>query len=271
MEKNKKLIFTLFIIFAFSKVNAFTVISKQRSETFTYKQLSKLVSIEIPMTYSRAYPGQLMTYRSIKLCDFFKAFRFSSKSTLEFIANDNFSVLIPASYVLSCDAKKSIAYLAIEPKSKWPLLKNHTNTTAGPYAVIWTDPHKSSISDEYWSWSVNKVIEHTEINESIVISAPQNVAEPNKKNILNGYEVFVSHCSSCHTINGIGKAVIGPDLSSPNNPLDFYPNIKRLKQFIRSPKSVRYFANSRMSGSSLAGLSEVDLNDLIAYFAYMKK
>ncbi|MBI2786865.1 MAG: cytochrome c, partial [Legionella longbeachae] len=135
---------------------------------------------------------------------------------------------------------------------------------------IWTNPERSYISDEYWVWSVVKIVEHTAVDESIVIAPPKDIPPSNKKTILKGYKIYVSHCSSCHTINHIGQANIGPDLSSPNNPLDLYPNVRQLKQFIRDPQSVRKLPKGRMSGSSYIGLNNKDLDDLISYFSFIK-
>jgi len=248
-----------------------TVTSKSKSQIFNKNHLQQWPLANIKINYSRAYPGKLLSYKAIKLCDFLKPFKFNANKKLLFTASDDFAVIIPAKLVLNCKKEQSIAYLAIEPDKKWPLLSNHTNQTAGPLAVIWTSPHLSYISDEYWAWSLVKISEYDDSNEAFVIKAPQKINSSNKKEILNGYKVYVSHCSSCHTINHIGTATIGPDLSSPHNPLDYYPNKLTLKKFIRNPQSVRYLKNGRMSGSSQIGLKEKDLNDLISYFTYMKK
>lgn len=234
--------------------SSLTVISQKKSATLNKAQLQNLPLEAIEMDYSRAYPNKKMAYQSLKLCDFLQRYQIKPTSILEFVAKDHFSVLIPAHKVLNCKKNESIAYLAIEPDKKWPILFNHTNTTAGPYAVIWTHPERSYISDEYWVWSVTKIIEHQRINESMVISAPTNIPQKIKKRILNGYHVYVSHCSSCHTIKYIGKATIGPDLMYPKSIFDYYPATKQLKQFIRNPESVRKIPNARMSGSSYVGL-----------------
>ncbi|WP_133139384.1 c-type cytochrome [Legionella genomosp. 1] len=232
-------------------------------------QTLKLETLE--MDYSRAYPNRKMKYQTVRLCDLLDKYQISPDNILEFVANDQFSVLIPARLILNCQKNASIAYLAIEPDKKWPVLFNHTNTTAGPYAVIWTDPELSYISDEYWAWSVVQIIEHQRINESIVISAPARIPQKIKTRVLNGYNIYVSHCSSCHTLKHIGKATIGPDLIYPKTIFEYYPDINQLKQFIRNPDSVRKLPNSRMSGSSYVGLKDDDLDDLIDYFKFIAK
>lgn len=266
-----KMYITVFLFFLKISVvcsaEPFNIVSLKKTEILSNAILNSLPLKRIKMNYSRAYPAVEMDYKGIRLCDLLKGYAIDSRHLLEFIAKDNFSVLIPAKYALNCRKNASIGYLVIEPESGWPKLFNHTNTTAGPYAVIWTNPERSVISDEYWAWSVTRIVEHKKANEKIVIGPP----DTKKKPVLKGYAIYVSHCSSCHTINHKGKASIGPDFTSPNNPLDYYPDTRQLKKFIRNPESVRKLAKGRMSGSSYAGLKDNDLEDLIRYFGWLKQ
>ena len=96
-----------------------------------------------------------------------------------------------------------------------------------------------------------------------MISPPQT----NNLSIKRGYHIYISHCASCHTINHIGKAIIGPDLGKEQNPLNYYSNRSDLKAFIRNPNK---FRPGRMSGSSKVGMNDKELNNLIDYFSYIK-
>lgn len=272
---NSCLYFIVLFIFAspslYAAEQALEIIGLNSTAIMNKAALLAQEPIDIKMDYNRAYPGQLRSYRSVPLCRLLQGQNISAKSVLEFVALDSFSVFIPAHLVTRCNKGESIAYLAIEPEEKWPVLFNHTGTTAGPFSVIWTDPQLSYISDEYWAWSVVKIIEHKSINRSDVIAAPSHfVSQKQRTHVLRGYQVYVSHCASCHTINHQGKADIGPDLNRPKNPLDYYPDIRVLKQFIRDPQSVRKRDKGRMSGSSTVGLNDDDLNDLIEYFRYTR-
>lgn len=240
----------------------------EKASVLSQAELKKRDVQPVRMDYNRAYPGVMMTYDGIRLCDLLRDYDINPEHTLEFIAMDNFSVLIPAKYALNCTEKDSVAYLAIEPDSGWPTLFNHTNTTAGPYAIIWTHPERSYISDEYWAWSVTKIVEHAQVDESVVAGPPQNMPPNEQAALLNGYKVYVSHCSSCHTLYQKGQASIGPDLGRPKTVFDYYPDIQQLKKFIRDPQSVRQTPNGRMSGSSYVGLHDDDLDDLIRYFKF---
>lgn len=242
----------------------------QQTKTYQRNELSQFGIHHISMNYSRAYPKQNMNYRTIRFCDLLSSWHLTGQETIELISTDQFSVLVPARYLLNCKAQDSIAYLAIEPKSKWPILFNGTHTTAGPYSVIWTNPKWSYISDEYWAWSVNKVKILKPQSHATAIAPPKLAKTAKNHAVLNGYKQYISHCASCHTINHIGKASIGPDLTPPHSPLDLYPNHKNLMKFIRDPAAMRYPKPTRMSGSTKTGLHDDDLKDLIAYFNYMK-
>lgn len=234
-------------------------------------QRSKLLATQniaqISMSNNRAYPGIKMNYTSIRLCDLLKPYQIEPTDMLEFISADKFSVLIPARKVMTCNKNSAIGYLAVEPTKKWPLLKNGTNTTAGPFDVIWINPEKSYISNEYWAWSVIKITVHKKLDPNIFMSRP----DTKDVHIQRGFDVYISHCAGCHSINNVGKGVIGPDLNIPKNPVEYYPNDVTLKKFIRDPQSVRKIENDRMSGSGEDFLNNADLDDLISYFHYMVK
>ncbi|HTM63989.1 MAG TPA: cytochrome c [Gammaproteobacteria bacterium] len=232
-----------------------------------YSRSALLSSKKLEMTVienNRAYPNKKMTLASIKLCEILKLFPIKPEYMVEFIASDGFSVYVPAVKIMTCNNQSAIAYIAIEPKDKWPVLDNGTNTTAGPFDVIWLHPEKSYISNEYWAWSVVKIRIHKKIDNELLKLQPIHA----NSQVNHGYDIYVSHCAGCHTINHIGKAVIGPDLQDPKTPFDYYPDENRLKKFIRNPQSIR---PGRMSGSGEDFLNESDLDALIAYLKYTSR
>jgi hypothetical protein len=226
--------------------------------------LHTLKKYNIMMKDSRAYPGLSMRYKSILMKSLLKEWHVKKEQIIELIAKDHFSVFVPAYLLFQTDKQNSIAYLAIEPKEGWPILKNGTDTSAGPYQIIWTHPQYSHISDEYWAWSITHIAIHQNYPVGAIISRPKT----KELSIQQGYDVFISHCASCHNINHIGKASIGPDLGIEHSPLKSYPTRGLLKAFIREPTK---FRPGRMSGSSLAGMNEKELDHLIDYFYYLQK
>ncbi|CAM2968517.1 putative signal peptide protein [Legionella steigerwaltii] len=249
-----------------SSDTALRIITPNQTFTLTRSELlSHPFLTQVTINNDRAYPNKIMHHKVIPLCKLLAPFHIKQQDIIEFIAKDNFHVYVPSIKVMNCGKNASIAMLAIEPKSKWPIIDNHTGHTAGPYEVIWLHPERSYISNEYWAWSVIAIKISPTLDYQHVLAPPKTTSP----SIINGYKIYISHCEGCHMMNRIGKSDIGPDLNCPKNPLDYYPNIVQLKQFIRDPKSVRSFPQARMSGSDKQFLSDNDLDDLIKFFAYM--
>jgi hypothetical protein len=221
---------------------------------------------QVTINNDRAYPKQIMSHKGIPLCKLLKPYVAQENKVIEFIAKDDFHVYVPAQKIMDCNKQSSIGMLAIEPESKWPVIDNHTGTTAGPYEIIWLYPERSYISNEYWAWSVVAIKITNGHDYKNLLPVPKTT----DKSIINGHKIYISHCEGCHAMNRIGKSKIGPDLNCSKNPWDYYPDRLVLKKFIREPKSVRILPKGRMSGSDPISLSENDLDDLIKFFALMK-
>lgn len=270
--KKRILIFLLISNIAYASQPSLTIETPTKSKSFSTTDLLKMDVAHLTMNNSRAYLGITMKYEAVKLCEILKPFHVKQSDTVELISSDNFAVLVPAKYVLNCANHTPIGYLAIETADKpWPKLlhnnpdKSHADEgTAGPFAVIWVNA--ANLSNEYWAWKVVTIKVHDKLDPKIYLNAPST----DDKQVLNGYHIYVSHCAACHTINKIGKAVIGPDLNIPRNPTEYYSDVT-LKKFIRDPQSVRKKKNDHMSGTSEETLSNKDLNDLVVYLRYMSK
>lgn len=253
---------------------ALTIQDKDSKTIFTRSQLETRYGAEtIVMNYNRAYPGKAMLYRAVKLCDLLRPYRFKPGTKLELVATDGFVILIPADKLLRCGKNDSIAYLAIEPKEGWPLLpeKYGKNVTAGPFDIIWVNPGKSHIPDEYWAWSVVAIRSHQTINEKEFVTPPKVVDAKINARLQRGYEAYMNNCAGCHTLNHVGKGKIGRDLNDPKSPVQYFASDAALKKFIRDPGTVPSMKDGRMSGISPEVLPDNELNDLIYYFHYMAK
>ncbi|PWY56476.1 cytochrome c, class I [Legionella qingyii] len=249
-----------------SSYSALQIASPNKSFTLTKSELLTHPDLtQVTINNDRAYPNRVMHHKAIPLCKLLAPFHIGQQDIIEFIAKDNFHVYVPSHKIMDCSKNSSIAMLAIEPISKWPIIDNHTGLTAGPYEIIWLYPERSYISNEYWAWSVITIKISRELNYQHVLAPPKTT----NASIANGYKIYISHCEGCHMINHVGKSDIGPDLNCPKNPLNYYPNITQLKKFIRDPESVRILPQGRMSGSDKQFLSDNDLDDLIKFFAYM--
>lgn len=85
-----------------SQASTLSIVGLKQTTILDTKQLRGLKTEAVEMDYNRAYPNTRMIYQSIRLCDLLKQFEISPASTLEFVANDHFSVLVPAQKVLNC-------------------------------------------------------------------------------------------------------------------------------------------------------------------------
>lgn len=236
-----KRIITLLIAFILSPLSfsqpTLELVNQGKSVTLDEAQLRKIGIHEVEIVDSPAYPKREMHYQAVKLCDLLRSYKVNPNYVIEFVAIDDFSVFIPARLVTQCEANNPVAYLAIEPDTRWPELIKHPGTTAGPYFLIWSVPEGSHISREYWAWSLNKIVIRESIG-SLLIAPPENVPDNQKKSILNGYQLYISHCASCHKINKIGQGKLGPDLGGNGNPLVIYPDIATLKNsYVIRPQS----------------------------------
>ena len=79
-----------------------------------------------------------------------------------------------------------------------------------------------------------------------------------------GYRLFQRACASCHAINGQGGKV-GPDLNAPRSIVEYRP-IEQIRAYVRDPGAFRY-----TSMPAHPGLSDADLDALIAYFSAMRE
>jgi cytochrome c2 len=268
MNYNIRLLLLISIFASLSAAAAqpvLTISTQSISKRYSRSSLMRSQALEqVRINDNRAYPGKEMVLAAVKLCELLKSYPIKASYMIELIAADGFSVYVPAAKIKACNNQSAIAYIAIEPDTKWPLLDNGTNTTAGPFDVIWVHAKKSYISNEYWAWSVVQIKIHQKPDKDLLNLKPANAS----KQVEHGYEIYISHCAGCHTINHIGKATIGPDLKEPKTPFDYYPEDKQLKKFIRDPQSIR---SGRMSGSGEDFLNESDLDGLIAYLRYSAK
>ncbi len=163
----------------------------------------------------------------------------------------------------------SVPWLAIEdPKAPWPNLPNKS-ISAGPFYVIWLHPERSNVGPEQWPYALSAL--------KLVLSPAKRwpqmaVADdvPKDAREHRGLSSFIKHCLACHKIKGAGEADVGPDLAEPMAPT-VYLSPLGLRLLIRNPASVRMWPDQKMPGFSREALPDGELEDLIAYLAYVAK
>ena len=218
------------------------------------------VVIDDDVSYSRR-----MTYRALKIAAILANHDISEDATLEIVATDGFTSSVPFSELRNTSPSRSVAYLALEePRNAWPLLEGKQQS-AGPFYVVWKNPHISNISREQWPYRVARVVVKGSIDRLYPSIQP---AADSDDNVEVGYSVFVKNCLPCHTLNGSGPSHVGPDLNFPMNPTEYFHE-GILRQFIRNPQSVRLNRNNPMPPFPDNVLSDSYLDALLAYLHHM--
>ena len=239
-----------------------------KEKVFTRTQLlghprKKSLHVPFDVTYKRP-----MTYQAVPIAALFEGESVDTRASVQFVATDGFSASIDPARLLNTADSGAIAFVAIEPAAKpWPAIRPGSNSTAGPFYVVWSHPERSKISPEEWPFHLGQFV----IQEPAHVRFPAIRPDPALKAdhpINRGFALFQRNCFACHTLNGSGDGTIGPDLNLPMNPTEYLTD-SALRQFVRDPQSVRRWAGSRMNGFSPAVLSDADLDDLIAYLTHM--
>ena len=128
-----------------------------------------------------------------------------------------------------------------------------------PYYMIWSeagqqDPH-------HWPWPYQLVeVQIAPFASRFPHMEPRGEAPGSAP--MRGYALFRRQCVSCHSINGDGGKV-GPELNVPQSIVEYRP-AEQIRAYIRNPAAFRY-----TTMPAHPGLSERDLDDLVAYFRAM--
>ena len=125
-------------------------------------------------------------------------------------ASDNFSA-----FVTNEDLSDGKAFLATRETKfadannktedgQWTKIEKHGNP--GPFYLVWNNPKKT-----YWQKWPFKIAEITLISKDVANKFTS--LKPKDDFVLNkGYHLVLKNCTSCHQVNKIGFANMGPDL-----------------------------------------------------------
>ncbi|MEO7163207.1 MAG: cytochrome c [Bdellovibrionia bacterium] len=229
------------------------------------KNLTTLVVEKDP-----AYEGKKMTYQAVPIHSLFEGLKVSptKEGTILYRCLDGFSSAISMERLLNSSPDKSIAYLAIEPETKWPKMPDKPgDQTPGPFYVVWSNPGASQINSEEWPFQVIGFEVKKSMQESYPNIFPEAGLDENSP-VRKGFKVFTQVCFNCHTMNLQGESHVGPDLNNPMNPTEYFKE-GILKTFVRDPKSVRHWTNAIMPPFPAEVVSDIELENLELYFKHM--
>lgn len=130
-----------------------------------------------------------------------------------------------------------------------------------PFYLVWTDVARGDPHEHPWPYQL-VTIEVARFEAAFPHTVPRDLAKADPG--WRGYALFQASCSACHAINGEGGKV-GPDLNVPRSIVEYRP-IPQIRAYVRDPQATRY-----TSMPAHPGLSDADLDALIAYFQAMSR
>lgn len=239
-----------------------------REQIFSTEELLSRSDVEdVNFLDVAAYPDSEMTYRAIRFANLMDELQIDKSATLVFVAEDDFAAPIRSEMLLNTSPDGSVAYLAIEnPLDRWPPFRSGQGT-AGPFYVFWINPELSNIGREEWPYKFNSITIKDSF-ESLYNDIYPDLSGADAAEIEAGYNSFVKNCFACHKVNQVGPGVMGPDLNFPRSPTEYFHE-EFLKMFIRDPKSVRENPRGVMAGFDEEEISDVELDQLLAYLKHM--
>lgn len=252
----------------------YTLTLKSTPKTLSFKSSELLLrkdlkTIQIPQ--DPAYEGEARTYQAVALGSLLKDLKLPEDTVLQFQCIDGFSAPISFKKVMNEDPKGAIAYIAIEsPTAKWPPLNSQSQkASAGPFYLVWMNPHLSRIAREEWPYQLSAFEAKKPLHETYPEIFPK-ASLGKEHSIHRGFKTFIKNCFPCHTMNFQGSSQLGPDLNVPMNPTE-YLLPSALIALIRDPQAVRHWPLSKMHGFPKNELTDAELNDLISYLKHMSE
>ncbi|WP_175909836.1 c-type cytochrome [Burkholderia metallica] len=213
--------------------------------------------------------GRPMTFRAVPFAALLGDTPLPADGVLETRAADGFAAQLPLDLVARGTPSGAVPWLAIEdPAHPWPKLPGK-QVSAGPFYLVWLGPHASSVLGEQWPYQIVRVtIESSPLARwpSLAVDPALPANDPARA----GQRLFVTQCLACHRVDGAGSSHAGPDLNTPMNPVDYFQPAA-LRRYIRNPASVRDWPGRSMPAFPPDQLSERELDQIVAYLAYMAR
>ena len=218
----------------------------------------RTITIPADVSYKRK-----MEYRALPLKSILR--NLHGISTVQFKSEDGFVANIPVELLTGL----SEPWLAIEPaNAPWPELKPG-DRSAGAFYLVWLAPEKSNITPEFWPYQIAVISEIASLTERYPQILPDASLKKDSAE-YRGMQAYITHCASCHQINGGGDAKLGPDLNLPFNPTEYFQE-DFLRKYIRDPAAVRNWPQLTMPGFAKTVMDDAQLDDLLAYLRHMSQ
>ena len=211
-----------------------------------------------------------MTFQAIPMAALLGSVPTTADATATTTASDGYISHLPARLLVANTADMPRAWLAVEsPAAPWPLLKGQD---IGPFRLIWTAAKTKSkatpkLTESLWTYNIVRIDIPASPSARFAAIRPADGLSADGP-VMRGFATFQRVCFSCHSMNRMGDAHLGPDLNVPYNPVEYLGDNK-LAKLIRDPQSVRWWPGARMPAIDDKTLSDADLKDLLAYLHHM--
>lgn len=175
---------------------------------------------------------------------------------LRFRCKDGYLPIMPLARAQGGKALIAIRDLGAPAGKKWqPRPEGGANSTPEPSYLVWVS--SSGDPDEYpWPYQMVAI-------ELVTPSEALGEAAPGVSTGNAGFQLFVTHCLKCHSINGLG-GTMGPELNVPCSVTEYW-NPRFLSAFIANASSIR--AQTKMP--DFRSLPEKDIQSIVGYLEYM--
>lgn len=206
--------------------------------------------------------GKMKKYEGFALGDvlrlgFGEKLKSPEYTDVAFIALDGYNAVATLSRI--SEPGGYIVYADLD-SGKWEPI-GRQGADPGPFYLVWTGKEQTPVNEYPWPWQI-AAVNLMRFQDQYPLVYPKGAAADSPA--FKGYEIFKGRCVRCHSMNGQGGKV-GPDLNAPKSIVE-YRSAYMIKEFIRHPSVYRY---THMPDHP--DLTESDLDDLLAYFLYMKK
>lgn len=181
---------------------------------------------------------------------------------INFIAKDDFRIAIPSSFILKYNPFLAIRDTSLSKGKNWRIVRDGgRKIDGGPYYLMWESGNKR-IPENYWAFGVVRIQFSTfkEIYGSIVPD------DPKEQLPMQGFQVFQTSCTGCHSVNLVGGS-LGLEMNVPKNFVEYLQK-DFILEYTKSPQSFRVNAKMPPQGGFL---TDEEIKSLIEYLEYMKQ
>ena len=233
-------------------------------------EVLRAACVETDVTVADPYHERSMTYRALPLrCVLDQGF--ASRGGAAGLADEGLLLRALDGYTRPVSGRTLLApggYVAFgesarlqDPDAAGPFSPiDRRQVDPAPFYLVWSGADQGDPHDTPWPYQLAR-IEVAPFETAFPATVPTGLSPDDAGRV--GYRLFQRACASCHAINGQGGRV-GPDLNVPRSIVEYRPEAQ-IKAYIRNPASFRY-----TSMPPHPGLSEADLDALIAYFHAMR-